>query len=141
MDFSGFYGVSLRVFGEARQTEARRIRIVLGTAGGSHLPKLIFDWNKTPLNGKCSKNTFQYTRSIYVICPDPRAVLRIKREEIKRMNKNIVIGVLACAVIVLAGVIVNMKRANDLRNYAIQNDCTWTYQGTMYGDDRDYICK
>ena len=41
MDFSGFYGVSLRVFGEARQTVARRIRIVLGTAGGSHLPKLI----------------------------------------------------------------------------------------------------
>ncbi len=57
------------------------------------------------------------------------------------MNKNIVIGVLACAVIVLAGVIVNIKRANDLRSYAVQNNCTWTYQGTMYGDDRDYICK
>lgn len=57
------------------------------------------------------------------------------------MSKNIVIGVLACAVIVLAGVIVNMKRANDLRNYAIANNCTWAYQGTMYGDDRDYICK
>ncbi len=57
------------------------------------------------------------------------------------MNKNILITLLACAVVVLAGVIVNIKKANDLRNYAIANDCTWTYQGTMYGDDRDYICK
>lgn len=56
-------------------------------------------------------------------------------------KKNIIIGVLACAVLVLAGVIINFKKTNDLRNYAIANNCTWTYQGTMYGDNRDYVCK
>lgn len=57
------------------------------------------------------------------------------------MNKNIIIAILAGAVVVLAGVIVNIKRANDLREYALANNCTWTYQGTAYGDDRDYVCK
>lgn len=57
------------------------------------------------------------------------------------MNKNIVIAVLSGIVIVMLGVIVNLKRAYDLRQYAIQNECSWVYQGTAYGDDRDYICK
>ena len=71
----------------------------------------------------------------------PRPTGRAEKREETNMNKNILITLLACAVVVLAGVIVNIKKANDLRNYAIANDCTWTYQGTMYGDDRDYICK
>lgn len=41
----------------------------------------------------------------------------------------------------LLGVGINLKRANDLRNYAIANNCTWQHQGTYYGDNRDYICK
>lgn len=57
------------------------------------------------------------------------------------MKKNIVIAALAGIVIVLGALVINMKKANNLREYAIANDCTWTYQGTMYGDDRDYICK
>ena len=55
--------------------------------------------------------------------------------------KNIVIAILTVAVVGLLGVIMNLKRAYSLREYAIANNCEWTYQNTAYGDDRDYICK
>lgn len=55
--------------------------------------------------------------------------------------KNIAIAVLAGAVVILFGVVVNLKRAYSLREYAIANNCTWTYLNTAYGDDRDYVCK
>ncbi len=56
-------------------------------------------------------------------------------------TKNIVIVILIIIVATLLGVIVNLKKAYDLRDYAITHNCTWTYQGTAYGDDRDYVCK
>lgn len=59
----------------------------------------------------------------------------------KSKIKSFVIAGLAFVIVLLLGVIVNLKRANDLRNYAIANDCSWTHQGTAYGDDRDYVCK
>lgn len=55
--------------------------------------------------------------------------------------KNVAIAILALIVVLLLGVILNLKRANDLREYALANDCEWVYQNTMYGDDRDFICK
>lgn len=55
--------------------------------------------------------------------------------------KNFAIIVLSAAVVVLLGVVMNLKRAYSLREYAIANSCEWVYQNTMYGDDRDYICK
>lgn len=57
------------------------------------------------------------------------------------MKKNIVIVVLVAVIAILLGVVVNLKRAYSLREYAIANNCTWSWQGTTYGDDRDYICK
>lgn len=55
--------------------------------------------------------------------------------------KNIVIVVLIVIAALMAAEIIGMKRAENLRTYAIANDCTWTWQGTAYGDDRDYVCK
>lgn len=55
--------------------------------------------------------------------------------------KNIMIVVLIVIAAFMAAEIIGMKRAENLRNYAIANDCTWTWQGTAYGDDRDYVCK
>lgn len=55
--------------------------------------------------------------------------------------KNIVIVLLVVAVVVMLGVIRSLRQAYSLREYAIANDCTWTWQGTAYGDDRDYVCK
>lgn len=54
---------------------------------------------------------------------------------------SIVVAVLVVLGLVALVVIVNLKRAFDLHEYAIANDCTWTWQGTAYGDDRDYMCK
>lgn len=56
-------------------------------------------------------------------------------------QKNIVIAVLLAAIGVMLIGIINFWRACNLRAYAISNDCTWVYQGTMYGDDRDYVRK
>lgn len=55
--------------------------------------------------------------------------------------KNIVIAVLIVAVVIMLGVIRSLKQAYSLREYAITNNCTWQWQGTVYGDDRDYVCK
>lgn len=55
--------------------------------------------------------------------------------------KNIAIIVLLITVAALLGVVLNLKHSANMQNYAVTNDCTWTYQGTMYGDSRDYICK
>lgn len=55
--------------------------------------------------------------------------------------KNWLIAILAAAVVLLLGVVLNLKRAYDLREYSIANNCEWVYQNTYYGDDRDYICK
>lgn len=66
---------------------------------------------------------------------EPRKPLNVNR------IKNIAIAILMLIVVLLLGVILNLKRANNLREYAIANNCEWVYQGTYYGDDRDYICR
>lgn len=55
------------------------------------------------------------------------------------MNKKLLI-VLALAVIAICGA-VNLKRATDLQAYAENNNCQWQATGTMYGDDRDFVCR
>lgn len=57
------------------------------------------------------------------------------------MKKNIIIAILSMAVVLTLGALISLKRAYSLREYAIAHDCTWQWQGTMYGDDRDYVCK
>ncbi len=59
------------------------------------------------------------------------------------MNKTtkIVIAIVVAVAVVMLGVIVNLKRAWDLHEYAMTNNCTWTSTGTAYGDDRDWVCK
>lgn len=67
-----------------------------------------------------------------------------RRIEVKETNmkiKNIAIVLLTVAVAGLLGVVISLKRAYDLREYSIANNCEWVYQNTYYGDDRDYICK
>lgn len=56
-------------------------------------------------------------------------------------TKNIAIVALIMIVAALLVVILNLKRANDLSKYAMANNCKWVATGTMYGDNRDYICK
>lgn len=54
--------------------------------------------------------------------------------------KNFAIVGMAFIIGVLLVVIVNQRRANNMANYAIANDCEWVATGSMYGDDRDFIC-
>lgn len=55
-------------------------------------------------------------------------------------TKNIVIAIMALVIGCLLVVILNQRRANNMANYAIANDCKWVATGSMYGDDRDFIC-
>lgn len=55
--------------------------------------------------------------------------------------KNYLIAILAGLVVILLGAVIGLKRTISRQEYAIANNCQWTWQGTMYGDDRDYICK
>lgn len=75
--------------------------------------------------------------AIYLSRRNNQKKVNIKADKIK----NIAIVVLAITVAALLGAIVSLKRSADLQNYAVANNCTWTYQGTMYGDNRDYVCK
>lgn len=55
--------------------------------------------------------------------------------------KVIAIVILSTVVVVMLGAIIGLKRTLNRQGYAMANDCTWVWQGTAYGDDRDYICK
>lgn len=55
--------------------------------------------------------------------------------------KNLIIGVLSFVIMLLLIVGKNIKSEYDMKLYAIKNNCTWSYQGTAYGDDRDFICR
>lgn len=55
--------------------------------------------------------------------------------------KNYAIGILVLMIIILLGAIIGLKRTINRQEYAIANNCEWSWQGTMYGDDRDYVCK
>ncbi len=56
-------------------------------------------------------------------------------------NKVTMIGLIVLAAILLLGVMINRERDAQFERYALANDCEWEYQGTAYGDDRDFICK
>lgn len=50
---------------------------------------------------------------------------------------------IVCAIVAVFAVSfgIGEHRNAQMTAYAAQNDCEWVYQGTWYGDDRDYICK
>ena len=52
--------------------------------------------------------------------------------------KKIIIAALTIAALFVG---YRMVQAYNLAQYAKNNNCEWVYQGTGYGDDRDYICK
>lgn len=56
-------------------------------------------------------------------------------------TKDIVIVVLTAIIVLLLGGIIGLKRSYDREIYAITHNCEWHATGTMYGDDRDFICK
>lgn len=54
-------------------------------------------------------------------------------------NNTITIISVIVAIIAVAFAI-GMYRSQVRTNYAINNNCEWRYNYTMYGDDRDYTC-
>lgn len=59
-------------------------------------------------------------------------------------NKNWVAFIsIALSVLALVAFIsfLQDRRVKRMDAYARANNCTWVYNGTMYGDNRDYTCK
>lgn len=48
---------------------------------------------------------------------------------------------LLLGVVVIALIAQTNHKTNQMEAYAKTNNCTWYATGTMYGDDRDFICK
>lgn len=57
------------------------------------------------------------------------------------MNKNIIIGGLAFVIVLMFRVGIELKHNYDRELYAIKHNCKWSWEGTMYGDDRDFVCR
>lgn len=56
----------------------------------------------------------------------------------KSLTFNVVCALVAVFAIAYA---IGEHRTAEMVQYAAQNDCEWVYQGTWYGDSRDYTCK
>ncbi len=69
--------------------------------------------------------------------------MRMRREaEDKRGDRKVVIVLIGVLVgLLLLGVWIERRRETNREAYAAKYDCEWVWQGTLYGDDRDYICK
>lgn len=48
-----------------------------------------------------------------------------------------------CILLAIAGVMYGLgqREALQMQQYATNNNCTWVATGTLYGDNRDYLCK
>lgn len=62
------------------------------------------------------------------------------QKQTQQNNRLVTIISLAVALVAVVCAI-NTHRAAQLASYAAANNCTWHYNGTAYGDNRDYTCK
>ena len=62
------------------------------------------------------------------------------KKQTRQNNRLVTIISLVVALIAVVYAI-NTHRAAQLASYAVANNCTWSYNGTAYGDSRDYTCK
>ena len=56
------------------------------------------------------------------------------------MGKDIFIGVIAILLLLAGIILVSNHRNTRMERYAKANNCTWSATGSMYGDNRDFIC-
>lgn len=56
-------------------------------------------------------------------------------------KQAILIGVVVMTIAVLMSLCQGLKERALFDEYSKENSCTWQATGTVYGDNRDYICK
>lgn len=64
-----------------------------------------------------------------------------KAQKQTQQNNRLVTIISLIVALVAVVYAINTHRAAQLASYAATNNCTWHYNGTAYGDNRDYICK
>lgn len=71
----------------------------------------------------------------------PTQTLRTNKTNKTNKNRSIAVAILvAIGLVALTIKIEDSRNANRIA-YAKANNCTWHYTGTLYGDDRDSVCK
>lgn len=66
----------------------------------------------------------------------------MNRTQKQTQQNDRLVTIISLAVALVAVVYaINTHRAAQLASYATTNNCTWHYNGTAYGDNRDYTCK
>lgn len=66
----------------------------------------------------------------------------IEEKEVKKQFIFLTV-VLAIIIALITAFIISKLNTREMRmnEYARNNNCTWHYTGSAYGDDRDLICK
>ena len=66
----------------------------------------------------------------------------IEEKEVKKQFIFLIV-ILAIIIALITVFVVSKLNAREMRmnEYARNNNCTWHYTGSAYGDDRDLICK
>lgn len=61
----------------------------------------------------------------------------------KTKNQPNTITLIICIIITALAVAyaIGQREHANMVQYAAANNCTWHATGTMYGDDRDYVCS
>lgn len=62
----------------------------------------------------------------------------MKTTKTTTLTINVILALVAVFAVAFG---IGEHRNAQMTAYAAQNNCEWVYQGTMYGDNRDYICK
>lgn len=62
------------------------------------------------------------------------------KKQLKNNSEIVALLVMVIGTIALMMAVENHREANR-QAYAKAHNCTWHWMGTMYGDNRDYICK
>ena len=63
------------------------------------------------------------------------------RTQTQQTNNRLVTIISIVIATVAVAYAVSAHRTVQMTNYAINNNCKWHYNGTAYGDNRDYTCK
>ena len=86
------------------------------------------------LNNLIFTALFQSKRNLKLACET--SLRKLKGE---KMKEKIIIGGLI--LLAFAGIaLIQDHRNRRMKEYAKVNNCTWHATGSMYGDDRDFIC-
>lgn len=50
-------------------------------------------------------------------------------------------AIIGFVIVMMLGLVLEVKHTIRMKVYAVSHDCTWSYQGDVPGNDDGYICR